>query len=136
MKDCNDFLTKVQKQKFADYEIDTDSEIAFHGTATDIFDFTSKCYINVTTLKALEKTIAGLIKASGKEGAEDEVQGLAKKYTNHKLITEVMIYIPVRDSISLDSDTKPLKMLNERKLFLNDNTRHMAHSYKALMRAI
>ena len=83
LKDCNDFLTKVQKQKFADYEIDTDSEIAFHGTATDIFDFTSKCYINVTTLKALEKTIAGLIKASGKQGSEDEAQGLAKKYTNH-----------------------------------------------------
>ena len=83
LKDCNNFLTTDQKEKFADYEIDTDSEIAFHGTATDIFDFTSKCYINVTTLKVLEQTISGLIKASGKQGAEDEVQGLAKKYTNH-----------------------------------------------------
>ena len=69
LKDCNDFLTKVQKQKFADYEIDTDSEIAFFGTSTDIFDFTSKCYINVSTLKALEQTIAGLISASGKQSS-------------------------------------------------------------------
>ena len=83
MKDCNDFHTKIQKEKFDDYEIDTDSKIAFYGTATDIFDFTSKYYINVTTLKVLEHTISGLIKASGKQGSEDEVQGLAKKYSNH-----------------------------------------------------
>lgn len=136
LRDCNDFLSPVQKSRFENYEIEKDSEIASCGTASDIYDYMKECYLNVTTLKRLEKQITDLIKASGKQGSDDEVQGLAKKYAAHKLITEVTIYIPVRDTIGIKTNTQPIKLSNERRLFLNDNTRHMGYSYKALMRAL